>query len=118
MTLRKLPTDDRRVRRLAQLISDCLWQEIRSRHIAFDLDILTIKVTKDLRNARLLVSSDTQSREDLMAFLESVRIPTQSRIAQHRLRHTPVLSFLWDEEAIFLHRILKQSQSEPSPSDA
>jgi len=107
MTIRKLPEDNRRLKRLTILIEQSLWYEIRSRYMQYDMIIASIHVSKDLRQARINVFSPTITQIELLKTLHDLRIPVQRMLSTHNLRNTPILSFFWDSKQEFFYKIQK-----------
>lgn len=118
--IRKLPDENRRIKRISSLIQETLWQEIRLSYSLLDMEILSLNPTKDLRQAYVSVYSKTLSKDKLMHILNTIRVPVQKALAAHKLRHTPVLRFVWDEKEIFLRNLLMDDPITPqdSPTDA
>lgn len=109
-TIRKLPDEGRRIKRISGLIERTLWQEIRRSYSLLDMEILSLNPTKDLRQAYISVYSKTLDKEKILEILESIRIAVQKELANHKLRHTPVLRFIWDDEQVFLKRLLDEPE--------
>ena len=116
MSIRKLPEENRRLKRLTTLIEQCLWHAIRLRYPQFDMHLASIDITKDLRLARIKVFSLSLSQDVLLKTLHTLRVPIQKLIANHQLRHTPVLQFLWDDESLFFYKALNEPSAFPDVS--
>lgn len=81
------------------VLSDAITQDLKDPRIGF-VTVTGVKTSPDLRHARVYVSvlGQESQREDTLAGLDSAHGYLQSRIAsQLSLKHTPALSFEYDE---------------------
>lgn len=81
------------------VLTDAITRDLKDPRIGF-VTVTGVKTSPDLRHARVYVSvlGQESQREDTLAGLESAVGYLQSRIAnQLSLKHTPALSFQYDE---------------------
>jgi ribosome-binding factor A len=81
------------------VLSDAITRDLKDPRIGF-VTVTGVKTSPDLRHARVFVSvlGQESQREDTLAGLHSAHGYLQSRIAsQLSLKHTPELSFQYDE---------------------
>lgn len=113
--IRKLPDEKRRLKRISSLIEQSIWTHLRASFSMVDIEILSLNPTKDMRQAYISVYSKTLPKEKTLDILNTIRVPVQNTLATHQLRHTPVLRFIWDDEEVFLKKLLTTSDTERDP---
>jgi ribosome-binding factor A len=92
-----------RIRRVDEavraVLGDAISKDLQDPRIGF-VTVTQVKTSPDLRHARVFVSvlGGEQTREDSLDGLRSARGYLQSRVAAElRLKHTPTLTFHYDE---------------------
>jgi len=81
------------------VLSDAISKQLKDPRVGF-VTVTAVKTSPDLRHARVLVSvlGDQQEREASIAGLRSAHGFLQRRVADElTLKHTPALSFEYDE---------------------
>ncbi len=81
------------------VLSDAITQDLKDPRVGF-VTVTAVQTSPDLRYARVFVSvlGDAQERADSLVGLESAHGYLQGRVASAlRLKHTPALTFAYDE---------------------
>jgi len=81
------------------VLSDAIASDLQDPRVGF-VTVTGVKTSSDLRHARVYVSvlGDAQAREASLEGLRSAHGYLQSRVASElRLKHTPTLTFHYDE---------------------
>ena len=102
------------------VLSDAIAKDLKDPRIGF-VTITGVKTSPDLRHARVYVSvlGDAQTREDSLEGLRSAHGFLQSRVATElTLKHTPSLSFEYDESVDRGMRITELIDSELGDREA
>lgn len=114
---------DGRMRRvdeaLRAVLSDAISTDLSDPRVGF-VTVTAVKTSPDLRHARVYVSilGDEQERERTLEALRSAHGFLQGRVAaQLTLKHTPLLSFRFDESVQRGMRITQLLQEEPPSHD-
>jgi len=91
------------------VLSDAIATDLQDPRVGF-VTVTGVKTSPDLRHARVYVSvlGDEQAREDSLAGLRSAHGFLQGRVAAElSLKHTPTLTFSYDESITRGMRISK-----------
>jgi ribosome-binding factor A len=86
---------------MREVLSDAITSEVKDPRVGF-VTVTAVNTSADLRSARVYVSvlGDDKGRKLSMKALESAHGFLQRRVAaQLRLKHTPQLSFFYDDTA-------------------
>jgi ribosome-binding factor A len=81
------------------VLSDAISKDLHDPRVGF-VTVTSVKTSSDLRHARVYVSvlGDEQERADTLLGLRSAQGYLQSRVASAvRLKHTPALTFDYDD---------------------
>lgn len=81
------------------VLSDAIAKDLKDPRIGF-VTVTEVKTSPDLRHARVYVSvlGDERKRSDTLAGLRSAHGVIQGRLAAElRLKHTPALTFQYDD---------------------
>jgi ribosome-binding factor A len=84
---------------LREVLSDAIATELKDPRIGF-VTVTAVKTSRDLRHARVYVSvlGDEGARNDTLAGLRSAHGVLQAALSrQLKLKHTPTLTFEYDE---------------------
>lgn len=84
---------------LREVLSTRIAEGLKDPRIGF-VTVTGVETSPDLRHARVYVSviGDEQAREETMAGLEQAHGALQAQIARElRMKHTPQLTFVYDE---------------------
>ncbi len=84
---------------MREVLSDAITKDLQDPRVGF-VTVTGVKTSPDLRSARVYVSilGDDEERAGSLAGLESARGFLQARVSQAlRLKHTPTLTFGYDE---------------------
>jgi ribosome-binding factor A len=98
---------------MREVLSDAITQDLKDPRIGF-VTVTAVDTSPDLRHAKVHVSvlGDDRERKLSLAALESAHGFLQRRVAgELRLKHTPQLTFLYDdtaERADRLERLLSE----------
>ncbi|MBV9839864.1 MAG: 30S ribosome-binding factor RbfA [Solirubrobacterales bacterium] len=105
------------------VLSDAIAKQLKDPRVGF-VTVTAVKTSPDLRHARVLVSvlGDQREREASIAGLRSAHGFLQRRVADElTLKHTPALSFEYDESVergMRISRLIDQELgSRPARSD-
>lgn len=82
-----------------EVLSDAISTDLKDPRVGF-VTVTAVKTSRDLRHARVYVSvlGDSPTREESLAGLRSAHGFLQSEISrQLKLKHTPTLTFEYDE---------------------
>ncbi len=102
------------------VLSDAIAKDLQDPRIGF-VTVTGVKTSSDLRHARVYVSilGDEQARADTLAGLRSAHGFLQSRVASElTLKHTPTLTFEYDESIDRGMRISRLLDEGRRPDDA
>ncbi len=106
------------------VLSDAIGKHLQDPRVGF-VTVTGVKTSPDLRTARVYVSvlGDEQARSETLAGLRSAHGFLQSRVASELiLKHTPMLTFEYDESIQRGMRISEllaaQAQPDPDPIDS
>ena len=103
-------------------LSEILQQEVKDPRVGF-VTITKVKVTPDLRRARVYVSmmGEEEEAENTLAGLESARGYLRSHLGKHlRLKFLPELEFVRErvaEEALRLSELMRQCKEDAAGGD-
>lgn len=103
-------------------LSEILQREVKDPRVGF-VTITKVKVTPDLRRARVYVSmmEEEEEAENTLAGLESARGYLRSHLGKHlRLKFLPELEFVRErvaEEALRLNELMRQCKEDASGGD-
>jgi ribosome-binding factor A len=84
---------------IREVIGDAVSSELKDPRVGF-VTVTDVRTSADLRHARVYVSvlGDEERRKDTLAGLQSAHGYLQRRIASElRLKHTPTLTFAYDD---------------------
>jgi ribosome-binding factor A len=87
---------------LRAVLSEAISTDLQDPRIGF-VTVTAVKTSSDLRHARVYVSvlGDEQARSDSLTGLAAAHGFLQARVAQHlRLKHTPTLTFDYDDSVV------------------
>lgn len=101
------------------VLSDAISKDIQDPRVGF-VTVTGVKTSPDLRQARVFVSilGDDAAREASLDGLKSAHGFLQSRVAQAlRLKHTPTLTFGYDDSVNRGMRISQLIDTEAKPHD-
>jgi len=114
---------DERMRRVDEavraVLSDAIARKIQDPRVGF-VTVTAVKTSPDLRYARVYVSvlGDQEAREETLAGLRSAHGYLQARVARElTLKHTPTLTFEYDESIDRGMRISKLLSEQPESRD-
>jgi ribosome-binding factor A len=112
---------DGRMRRVDELvravISDAIAKDLKDPRVGF-VTVTAVKTSPDLRHARVYVSvlGDEQGRSETLEGLRSAHGFLQGRVAAELpLKHTPTLTFKYDESVDRGMRISRLIERGPDP---
>src|SRR5438445_11634999 len=100
---------------IRQVLSDSVTQDLKDPRVGF-VTVTAVKTSPDLRHARVYVSilGDEAAREQTLQALQSAHGLLQGRVAsQLTLKHTPRLTFRFDESVQRGMRITQLLDQEP-----
>lgn len=106
-----------------EVLSDAISTNLKDPRVGF-VTVTAVKTSRDLRHARVYVSvlGDAPTREDTLTGLRSAHGFLQSAISrQLRLKHTPALTFEYDDtvdKAARLTELLDHSPDAEEPHDS
>jgi ribosome-binding factor A len=86
---------------IRQVLSDAVTQDLKDPRVGF-VTVTGVKTSPDLRHARVYVSvlGDEPAREASLEGLRSAHGFLQRKVATElRLKHTPMLTFVYDDTA-------------------
>jgi ribosome-binding factor A len=104
------------------VLSDAIATDLKDPRVGF-VTVTAVKTSPDLRDARVWVSvlGDAQAREESIDGLRSAHGYLQRRLATElRLKHTPTLSFHYDESVdhgMRITELLDEVAPEPEPEE-
>jgi ribosome-binding factor A len=101
---------------MREVLSEVITSEVKDPRVGF-VTVTAVNTSTDLRHARVFVSvlGDDTKRTLSMKALESARGFLQGRVAaQLRLKHTPQLTFVYDDTAERADRLERLLGGEPS----
>lgn len=101
------------------VLSDAITQQLKDPRVGF-VTVTSVKTSPDLRHARVFVSvlGDEQARSETLAGLESAIGFLQRRVASElRLKHTPAITFAYDDSVDRGMRINELLAERPAPSE-
>lgn len=101
------------------VLSEAITTDLQDPRVGF-VTVTAVKTSPDLRHARVYVSvlGDDADRADCLAGLRSAHGYLQSRLAgELRLKHTPTLTFDYDESIDRGMRITELLAEEPEDAD-
>src|SRR5690242_5591421 len=107
---------------MREVLSDAITRELKDPRVGF-VTVTAVDTSPDLRHARVYVSvlGKEKERRLSMRALESAHGFLQQRVAtQLRLKHTPTLTFHYDdtaERAQRLEQLLSEVEPEPEIKD-
>jgi ribosome-binding factor A len=84
------------------VLSDAISKDLQDPRIGF-VTVTAVKTSPDLRHARVYVSvlGDEQARAQTLAGLAAAHGFLQARVSAHlRLKHTPTLTFDYDDSVV------------------
>jgi len=108
---------------IREVLSDGIATELHDPRVGF-VTVTGVKTSSDLRHARVFVSvlGDEQAREATLAGLRSAHGFLQGLLAaQLKLKHTPALTFFYDESidrGMRISRLLDQRAGAQQQADA
>ncbi len=112
---------DGRMRRVdeavREVLSDAIAKDLQDPRVGF-VTVTGVKTSPDLRHARVYVSvlGDDQARADSLTGLRSAHGFLQSRVAAElKIKHTPTLTFEYDESIDRGMRISQLIDEGPNP---
>jgi ribosome-binding factor A len=112
---------DGRMRRvdeaMREVLSDAINKNLQDPRVGF-VTVTAVKTSPDLRHARVYVSvlGDAQTRSSTLEGLSSAHGFLQGRVAAElTLKHTPMLSFEYDESVDRAMRITRLIDENPVP---
>jgi ribosome-binding factor A len=100
-----------------EVLSDAISTDLKDPRIGF-VTVTAVKTSRDLRHARVYVSvlGDEPTREETLAGLRSAHGFLQSEISrQLKLKHTPTLTFEYDETVERAARLTELLEHGPVP---
>ncbi len=101
---------------MREVLSEVITSEVKDPRVGF-VTVTAVDTSPDLRHARVYVSvlGDEKRRKLSMKALESAHGFLQRRVAaQLRLRHTPQLTFVYDDTAERADRLERLLGGEPT----
>lgn len=104
---------------LRSVLSDAITKDLKDPRVGF-VTVTGVKTSPDLKHARVYVSvlGDAQTRQDTLQGLASAHGFLQSRVAAElSLKHTPALSFEYDDSVDRGMRISQLLQDGPDADD-
>jgi ribosome-binding factor A len=104
---------------LRSVLSDAITKDLKDPRVGF-VTVTGVKTSPDLKHARVYVSvlGDAQTRQDTLQGLASAHGFLQSRVAAElSLKHTPALSFEYDDSVDRGMRISQLLQEGLDPDD-
>ena len=102
-----------------EVLSDVISTDLKDPRIGF-VTVTAVKTSRDLRHARVYVSvlGDEPAREDTLAGLRSAHGFLQGVLSrQLRLKHTPTLTFEYDESVVRAARLTELIEHGPAGED-
>jgi ribosome-binding factor A len=102
---------------LREVLSDAISTELKDPRIGF-VTVTAVKTSRDLRHARVYVSvlGDEGARDDTLAGLRSAHGVLQAEVSrQLKLKHTPTLTFEYDETVERAARLTELLDHGPDP---
>lgn len=103
-----------------EVLSDVISTDLKDPRVGF-VTVTSVKTSRDLRHARVYVSvlGDAPARDSTLLGLRSAHGFLQSALAQQlKLKHTPTLSFEYDETVERAARVTELLQHGPDAEDA
>jgi ribosome-binding factor A len=103
-----------------EVLSDVISTDLKDPRVGF-VTVTAVKTSRDLRHARVYVSvlGDAPARESTLLGLRSAHGFLQSELAQQlKLKHTPTLSFEYDETVERAARLTELLHDGPDVEDA
>lgn len=101
------------------VLSEAISKDLQDPRVGF-VTVTSVKTSPDLRHARVYVSvlGDEQERADTLEGLTAAHGFLQSRVSSHlRLKHTPTLSFDYDDSIVRGMRISQLIDEEADADD-
>lgn len=102
-----------------EVLSDAISKDLKDPRIGF-VTVTAVKTSRDLRHSRVYVSvlGDATAREETLAGLRSAHGFLQSEISrQLRFKHTPALTFEYDESVERAARLTELLEHGPAPDE-
>lgn len=91
--------NDRRTQRINALLENIIRHKV-TMHLPGDLSLwLSVDVHRDLKSANVWVYHPNIPENQLLDLMNSWRLEMQQALAQHALRNTPRIRFLWNKIA-------------------
>ena len=103
-----------------EVLSDVIATGLKDPRVGF-VTVTAVKTSRDLRHARVYVSvlGDEPTREDSLDGLRSAHGFLQAALArQLKFKHTPTLTFAYDETVDRAARVTELLADAPEPEDA
>jgi ribosome-binding factor A len=103
-----------------EVLGDAISTDLKDPRVGF-VTVTAVKTSRDLRHARVYVSvlGDEPEREDTLAGLRSAHGFLQSALSrQLKLKHTPTLTFEYDESVTRAARLSELIERGPEPEAA
>ena len=107
---------------MREVLSEAISKDVKDPRVGF-VTVTSVRTSPDLRHARVFVSvlGDQTTREASTAGLRSAHGFLQRRVADElRLKHTPSLSFHYDESVdhgMRISRLVNELAEEDGPGD-